>query len=86
MLVFSDEQGTMVDLLKEYRKNLIGIGAELSPEIESGGMEFFTLDQATAITDYIQSTYVFFFTNTSFWCFIADYILGTLLCAIGKIV
>ena len=54
--IFPDEQATMVDLLKEFRKNLVGIGAELSPEIESGGMEFFSIEQATAITDFLQST------------------------------
>ncbi|GFN75318.1 coiled-coil domain-containing protein 189 [Plakobranchus ocellatus] len=65
-----DEQATMVDLLKDFRKNLIGIGAELSPDIESGGMEFFSVDQATAITDFLQSTllqhyklYEFMFTQ-----------------------
>ncbi|KAK3764177.1 hypothetical protein RRG08_044106 [Elysia crispata] len=65
-----DEQATMVDLLKEFRKNLVGIGAELSPEIESGGMEFFSIEQATAITDFLQSTllqhyklYEFMFTQ-----------------------
>ncbi|RUS79551.1 hypothetical protein EGW08_012681, partial [Elysia chlorotica] len=51
-----DEQATMVDLLKEFRKNLVGIGVELVPEIESGGMEFFSIEQATAITDFLQST------------------------------
>ncbi|GFS06273.1 coiled-coil domain-containing protein 189 [Elysia marginata] len=51
-----NEKASIVELLKEFRKNLIGIGADLGSDIESGGMEFFSLEQATAITDFLQST------------------------------
>ncbi|KAK7109131.1 ciliary-associated calcium-binding coiled-coil protein 1-like isoform X2 [Littorina saxatilis] len=48
-----EKQMKLVDNLTEFKKMLIGIAAEVSPGVPSGGMEFFDPTQAQAISEYI---------------------------------
>ncbi|KAH9520422.1 hypothetical protein Btru_060742 [Bulinus truncatus] len=48
-----DEKCSMVDLFKAYHKKLAGIGTE---EKNNGEMDFFSIDQAKNITDYLHSS------------------------------
>lgn len=51
-----DEKLTLVETFLAFRKMLVGITADLTADLESGGLEFFNADQAKAITKYLHSS------------------------------
>ncbi|XP_050395559.1 ciliary-associated calcium-binding coiled-coil protein 1 isoform X2 [Patella vulgata] len=73
-----DKHMTMVENLKEFQKMMVGIGVEQSV-VPSGGLEFFDINQAKMITEYVSSSlfqhyklYEFMFSHTQ-----AEEIIGT---------
>ncbi|XP_064630369.1 ciliary-associated calcium-binding coiled-coil protein 1-like isoform X2 [Lineus longissimus] len=72
-----DKQMTMVDNLKQFKKSLAGIGQD-APEVY-GGMEFFDINQAKAVSDFV---YMSFFQHYHLYEFVyghsqAEEIIGT---------
>lgn len=51
-----ENQPSLVDSFKDFRKMLVGISSEPGPDVESGGLEFFTTAQATRISEYLHTS------------------------------
>lgn len=54
---FSDQHMNRVDNLKEFKKVMMGIEPEY-PDVKSAGLDFFSVKQAKAICNYINTRYV----------------------------
>lgn len=51
--LFPEKHLSLVENLKEMKKMLVGIGAESGPDMQYGGLEFFDVNQAKEITNYL---------------------------------
>jgi len=51
-----ENKASLVDAFLEYRKMLVGVSADTGPDVDSGGLEFFSADEAKTISDYLHTT------------------------------
>ncbi|XP_067657637.1 ciliary-associated calcium-binding coiled-coil protein 1-like isoform X2 [Haliotis asinina] len=70
---------SLVENLKEMKKMLVGIGAENGPDMQYGGLEFFDVNQAKDITNYLYSSFFQHYTlyEYMFSTLQAEEIIGT---------
>ncbi|XP_071090348.1 ciliary-associated calcium-binding coiled-coil protein 1-like [Haliotis cracherodii] len=70
---------SLVENLKEMKKMLVGIGAESGPDMQYGGLEFFDVNQAKEITNYLYTSFFQHYTlhEYMFSTLQAEEIIGT---------
>jgi len=51
-----ENKASLVETFLEFRKTLVGVSADTGPDVDSGGLEFFSADEAKTISDYLHTT------------------------------